>query len=90
MQLVLFAELRMSHFDFMDETNTVIRHKFLKNWDDERDTLIYPPSSGRYSVFTGTDIVDQFAFMVVAVSLSSFFAITDYLYVHTNVKFFES
>ncbi|VDK78142.1 unnamed protein product [Litomosoides sigmodontis] len=65
-KLVLFAELRMSHFDFMDETNTVIRHKFLKNWNDERDTLIYPPSSGRYSVFTGTDIVDQFAFMVVA------------------------
>ncbi|CAG9537984.1 unnamed protein product [Cercopithifilaria johnstoni] len=65
-QLVLFAELRISHVDFMDETNTVIRHKFLKNWNDERDTLIYPPSSGRYSVFTGTDIIDQFAFMVVA------------------------
>uniref|UniRef100_A0A1I7V7J6 Mucolipin-3 n=1 Tax=Loa loa TaxID=7209 RepID=A0A1I7V7J6_LOALO len=66
MQLILFAELRMSHIDFMDETHTVIRHKFLKNWNAERDTLIYPPSSGRYSVYTGTDIIDQFAFMVVA------------------------
>uniref|UniRef100_A0A8R1TK16 PKD_channel domain-containing protein n=1 Tax=Onchocerca volvulus TaxID=6282 RepID=A0A8R1TK16_ONCVO len=65
-QLILFAELRMLHVDFMDETSTVIRHKFLKNWNDERDTLIYPPSSGRYSVYTGADIIDQFAFMVVA------------------------
>ncbi|VBB28423.1 unnamed protein product [Acanthocheilonema viteae] len=65
-KLILFAELRMSHVNFMDETNMVIRHKFLKNWNNERDTLIYPPSSGRYSVFTGTDIIDQFAFMIVA------------------------
>ncbi|EJW78135.1 hypothetical protein WUBG_10951 [Wuchereria bancrofti] len=65
-QLMLFAELRMLHVDFMDETHAVIRHKFLKNWNNERDTLIYPPSSGRYSVYTGTDIVNQFAFMVVA------------------------
>ncbi|VDM93725.1 unnamed protein product [Onchocerca ochengi] len=65
-KLILFAELRMLHVDFMDETSTVIRHKFLKNWNDERDTLIYPPSSGRYSVYTGADIIDQFAFMVVA------------------------
>ncbi|VIO93350.1 Coelomocyte uptake defective protein 5, isoform c, putative [Brugia malayi] len=65
-QLMLFAELRMLHVDFMDETHAVIRHKFLKNWNNERDALIYPPSSGRYSVYTGTDIVDQFAFMVVA------------------------
>lgn len=68
----------MAHIDFMDETNTVIRHKFLKNWNDERDTLIYPPSSSRYSVYTGTDIVNQFAFMVVAVSFSTFFAIINY------------
>ncbi|VDN31289.1 unnamed protein product [Gongylonema pulchrum] len=67
-QLVLFAELRMSHIDFMDDTNTVMRHKFLKNWNDDRDALVYPPSSGRYSVYTGADIVDQFAFVVVAVS----------------------
>ncbi|VDO40648.1 unnamed protein product [Brugia timori] len=55
-QLMLFAELRMLHVDFMDETHAVIRHKFLKNWNNERDALIYPPSSGRYSVYTGTDI----------------------------------
>lgn len=72
MQLLLFAELRMSHIDFMDETDTVIRHKFLKNWNGDRDTLIYPPSSSRYSVFTGTDIIDQLAFMVTAVSFSFF------------------
>uniref|UniRef100_A0A0R3RLP5 PKD_channel domain-containing protein n=1 Tax=Elaeophora elaphi TaxID=1147741 RepID=A0A0R3RLP5_9BILA len=62
----------MAHIDFMDETNTVIRHKFLKNWDDERDTLIYPPSSGRYSVFTGTDIIDQFAYMYYSIKEDSF------------------
>ncbi|VDN06912.1 unnamed protein product [Thelazia callipaeda] len=51
-QLLLFTELRISHVDFMDDTNTVMRHKFLKNWNDERDTLTYPPSSGLYSVYT--------------------------------------
>ncbi|VDM23722.1 unnamed protein product [Toxocara canis] len=65
-QLILFAELRMSHIDFMDDTNTVMRHKFLKEWNDERDTLVYPPSAGRYSVYTGADIIIQFAFMVDA------------------------
>uniref|UniRef100_A0A915PTP7 Polycystin cation channel PKD1/PKD2 domain-containing protein n=1 Tax=Setaria digitata TaxID=48799 RepID=A0A915PTP7_9BILA len=65
-QLILFAELRMLHIEFMDDTNIVMRHKFLKDWNDERDTLIYPPSSGRYSVYTGADIIDQFAFMVTA------------------------
>ncbi|KHN87729.1 Mucolipin-3 [Toxocara canis] len=56
----------MSHIDFMDDTNTVMRHKFLKEWNDERDTLVYPPSAGRYSVYTGADIIIQFAFMVDA------------------------
>uniref|UniRef100_A0A915BDI8 Polycystin cation channel PKD1/PKD2 domain-containing protein n=1 Tax=Parascaris univalens TaxID=6257 RepID=A0A915BDI8_PARUN len=65
-QLILFAELRMSHIDFMDDTNTVMRHKFLKKWNDERDTLVYPPSAGKYSVYTGADIIAQFAFMVDA------------------------
>ncbi|VDN52624.1 unnamed protein product [Dracunculus medinensis] len=68
-QLVLFAELRMAHVDFMDNTNIVLRHKFLKSWTDERDALIYPPSSGRYSVYTGSDIIDHFAFMINAVNL---------------------
>lgn len=59
----------MSHIDFMDDTNTVMRHKFLKKWNDERDTLVYPPSAGKYSVYTGVDIIAQFAFMVDAVSV---------------------
>ncbi|MFH4976471.1 hypothetical protein AB6A40_003180 [Gnathostoma spinigerum] len=63
-QLVLFAELRIAHIDFMEATSTVMRHKFLKNWDDERDALVYPPSAGRYSVYTGAQIVEEFAFTV--------------------------
>nr|AXS78296.1 mucolipin 1 [Anisakis simplex] len=50
--------------NFIDDTSTVMRHKFLKDWNDERDALVYPPSSGRYSVFTGPDIINQFAFMI--------------------------
>uniref|UniRef100_A0A914PGI2 Uncharacterized protein n=1 Tax=Panagrolaimus davidi TaxID=227884 RepID=A0A914PGI2_9BILA len=36
LQLILFAQLRISHVDFLDETVTVMRHKFLRNWDDSR------------------------------------------------------
>ncbi|KAF7635170.1 PKD_channel domain-containing protein [Meloidogyne graminicola] len=65
-QLVLFAELRISHVDFLDETLTVMRHKFLKDWGPERDTIAYPPSSGKYSVFTSDQIVEHFAHIIKA------------------------
>ena len=67
-QLVLFAQLRISHVDFLDETVTVMRHKFLKDWDDERDAVVYPPESGRYAVFSSDQIIEHFAFMVTSVS----------------------
>ncbi|GMS86730.1 hypothetical protein PENTCL1PPCAC_8905, partial [Pristionchus entomophagus] len=63
-QLVLFAELRMSHVDFMEDTTVVMRHKFLKNWDDDRDALQYPPSEGRYSVYDGKGIFEHLSFIV--------------------------
>uniref|UniRef100_A0A0N4ZAV0 PKD_channel domain-containing protein n=1 Tax=Parastrongyloides trichosuri TaxID=131310 RepID=A0A0N4ZAV0_PARTI len=61
-QLVLFAELRISHVDFIEDTSTVMRHKFLQNWSDERDVVSYPPSAGKYSVFDSSDILEHFAF----------------------------
>uniref|UniRef100_A0A0N5BCV1 PKD_channel domain-containing protein n=1 Tax=Strongyloides papillosus TaxID=174720 RepID=A0A0N5BCV1_STREA len=61
-QLILFAELRVSHVDFIEDTSTVMRHKFLQNWSDERDVVSYPPSAGRYSVFDSIDIFEHFAF----------------------------
>ncbi|CEF67744.1 3-phosphoinositide-dependent protein kinase 1 [Strongyloides ratti] len=64
LQLVLFAELRVTHVDFLDETATVMRHKFLKDWSDERDIVTYPPSVGKYSVFTSTDLIEHFAFII--------------------------
>uniref|UniRef100_A0A0K0DXI4 PKD_channel domain-containing protein n=1 Tax=Strongyloides stercoralis TaxID=6248 RepID=A0A0K0DXI4_STRER len=64
LQLVLFAELRVTHVDFLDETATVMRHKFLKDWSDERDIVTYPPSVGKYSVFTSTDLIEHFAFLI--------------------------
>jgi len=65
-QLILFAQLRISHVDFLDETVTVMRHKFLKDWDDERDAVVYPPESGRYAVFSSDQIIEHFAFMVTS------------------------
>ncbi|KAL7072565.1 hypothetical protein ACQ4LE_007705 [Meloidogyne hapla] len=65
-QLVLFAELRISHVDFLDETVTVMRHKFLKDWGPERDTIAYPPAAGKYSVFTSDQIVEHFAHIIKA------------------------
>lgn len=64
LQLVLFAEMRMSHIDFMEDTNTVMRHKFLKEWNDDRDALQYPPAEGRYSVYDGKGIFEHLAFIV--------------------------
>ncbi|KAE9416306.1 hypothetical protein Angca_002440, partial [Angiostrongylus cantonensis] len=63
-QLILFAEMRMSHVDFMEDTNTVMRHKFLKDWNDDRDALQYPPAEGRYSVYDGRGIFEHLAFIV--------------------------
>ncbi|KJH50410.1 hypothetical protein DICVIV_03421 [Dictyocaulus viviparus] len=66
LQLILFAEMRMSHVDFMEDTNTVMRHKFLKDWNDDRDALQYPPAEGRYSVYDGKGIVEHLAFIINA------------------------
>ncbi|CAJ0581520.1 unnamed protein product, partial [Mesorhabditis spiculigera] len=65
-QLILFAEMRMSHVDFMEDTNTVMRHKFLKNWDDDRDAVQYPPSEGRYAVYDGKGIFEHLGFIITA------------------------
>ncbi|GMT15603.1 hypothetical protein PFISCL1PPCAC_6900, partial [Pristionchus fissidentatus] len=65
-QLVLFAELRMSHVDFMEDTTVVMRHKFLKDWNEDRDAIQYPPSEGRYSVYDGKGIFEHLAFIVNA------------------------
>uniref|UniRef100_A0A183BMS3 PKD_channel domain-containing protein n=1 Tax=Globodera pallida TaxID=36090 RepID=A0A183BMS3_GLOPA len=65
-QLILFAQLRISHVDFLDETLTVMRHKFLKEWGDERDTRTYPPASGPYSVYTSDQIIEHFSHIVKA------------------------
>ncbi|KAK5971005.1 PKD channel domain containing protein, partial [Trichostrongylus colubriformis] len=65
-QLILFAEMRMSHVDFMEDTTTVMRHKFLKEWNDDRDALQYPPAEGRYSVYNGQGIFDHLSFIIDA------------------------
>ncbi|KAK0395477.1 hypothetical protein QR680_001297 [Steinernema hermaphroditum] len=65
-QLVLFAEMRITHVDFLGDTVTVMRHKFLKDWDDGRDTVVYPPDSGRYSVYKSADLIENFAFIVTS------------------------
>lgn len=63
---MLFAQLRIAHVDFLADTVTVMRHKFLKDWSDERDAIVYPPGSGKYSVFTTDQIVEHFAFLINA------------------------
>ncbi|PAV83780.1 hypothetical protein WR25_24918 [Diploscapter pachys] len=63
-QLILFAEMRMSHVDFMEDTTTVMRHKFLREWNDDRDALQYPPAEGRYSVYDGEGIFKHFQFII--------------------------
>ncbi|KAL3084991.1 hypothetical protein niasHS_010060 [Heterodera schachtii] len=65
-QLIIFAQLRISHVDFLDETRTVMRHKFLKGWGDERDMLVYPPANGHYSAYSSNQIIKHFAHIVKA------------------------
>ncbi|WKX93732.1 hypothetical protein Q1695_011192 [Nippostrongylus brasiliensis] len=64
LQLILFAEMRMSHVDFMEDTTVVMRHKFLKEWNDDRDALQYPPAEGRYSVYDGKGIFEHLQFII--------------------------
>lgn len=63
-QLILFAEMRMSHVDFVEDTTTVMRHRFLKDWNDDRDALQYPPAEGRYSVYDDNGLTEHLAFIV--------------------------
>jgi hypothetical protein len=63
-QLVLFAQMRISHVDFLEDTVTVMRHKFLADWDHARDAVTYPPESGRYSIFSSREIIQHMAHIV--------------------------
>uniref|UniRef100_A0A915EFI0 Mucolipin extracytosolic domain-containing protein n=1 Tax=Ditylenchus dipsaci TaxID=166011 RepID=A0A915EFI0_9BILA len=45
-------------------TIQLVLHKFLKNWNDERDAVVYPPDSSKYAVFTSDQILEHFAFIV--------------------------
>ncbi|CAI5444941.1 unnamed protein product [Caenorhabditis angaria] len=63
-QLILFAEMRMSHVDFLEDTTTVMRHRFLKEWNDDRDALQYPPAEGRYSVYTDQSLDEHLSFII--------------------------
>ncbi|KAI6194405.1 PKD-channel domain-containing protein [Aphelenchoides besseyi] len=65
-QLILFAEMRISHVDFLEDTVTVMRHKFLKDWDHDRDAVTYPPEAGRYAVFSSDGIIAHMAHIIVA------------------------
>ncbi|CAL2038097.1 unnamed protein product [Caenorhabditis brenneri] len=64
MQLILFAEMRMSHVDFLEDTTTVMRHRFLKEWNDDRDALQYPPAEGRYSVYDDQGLSEHLSFLI--------------------------
>uniref|UniRef100_A0A914UPK4 Mucolipin extracytosolic domain-containing protein n=1 Tax=Plectus sambesii TaxID=2011161 RepID=A0A914UPK4_9BILA len=63
-QLTMFAQLRMNHVAFMENTNTVLRHKFLPDWDSVRDVVVYPPAIGAYSAFTTKDLYDTIASVI--------------------------
>ncbi|EPB66795.1 hypothetical protein ANCCEY_14116 [Ancylostoma ceylanicum] len=76
LQLILFAEMRMSHVDFMEDTNVVMRHKFLKEWNDDRDALQYPPAEGRYSVYDGKGIFEHLAFIIDSVCVDRINSVT--------------
>uniref|UniRef100_A0AC34FF61 Polycystin cation channel PKD1/PKD2 domain-containing protein n=1 Tax=Panagrolaimus sp. ES5 TaxID=591445 RepID=A0AC34FF61_9BILA len=66
LQLILFAQLRISHVDFLDETVTVMRHKFLRDWNHDNDAIVYPPESGRYAVFSSDQIIQHFSYIVTS------------------------
>ncbi|CAB3401234.1 unnamed protein product [Caenorhabditis bovis] len=56
--------MRMSHVDFLEDTTTVMRHRFLKEWNDDRDAIQYPPAEGRYSVYDDQGLNEHLSFIV--------------------------
>lgn len=44
-----------------------MRHKFLKDWNVDNDKIIYPPDSGKYSIFTSNQIIEHFSYIVDSV-----------------------
>lgn len=46
---------------------TVMRHKFLKDWNVDRDEIVYPPDSGKYSLFSSDQIIEHLSYIVTSV-----------------------
>ncbi|KAI6184130.1 PKD-channel domain-containing protein [Aphelenchoides bicaudatus] len=65
-QIYLFAEMRINHVDFLEDTVTVMRHKFLRDWDHARDAVSYPPETERYTIFSSNEIIEHMSHITLA------------------------
>lgn len=58
-QIVMFGDMRMSHVEFIDQTVTSLRHFLLKDWEDSRDILAYPPNLPPFAIYDSKSFYEQ-------------------------------
>ena len=48
----MFGVSRFSHVEFIETSTTTFKHLYLKGWEASFETMPYPPSTGRFAVYT--------------------------------------
>lgn len=63
-QLCNFAENRYKHMEYSFNNRVSFSHLFLKNWDDSREVVSYPPESGPLAIYKVDELYDNINFAV--------------------------
>jgi len=53
---VLFGDNRAEFARFLDKNNIAMKNMLLKDWQPSYETMPYPPSTGKYAVYTIVDL----------------------------------
>ncbi|XP_065209550.1 mucolipin-3-like isoform X2 [Planococcus citri] len=63
-QLCNFAENRYNHMEYSNNNRVSFSHLFLKNWDDSREVVSYPPEAGPLALYRVDELHDNINFAV--------------------------
>ena len=87
LQLWIFGEDRSTHVDFINSLGVTLNHLYLYNWSPNAETMPYPPTYGRFALYTQSDFTKAVEFAVTSVRfsfLNNFSFLIFYCYLQFN------
>ena len=72
LQLCIFGQDRSTHIDFINSLGVTLNHLYLYNWSPNAETMPYPPTYGRFALYTQSDFTKAVEFTVMSVRFSFF------------------